>query len=158
MNYKQELEQHYRDVHARLWGKINQPVIPKPPAIQPTGLSPKVVPVPIGGLASGTGLEIPEINTTVLFQDRRDSKALSRERFQRVLNRVSEAYQIDPDRICAKPANKFIITARHHFWWICHRVGKASVLRIGELSGFDHSTVVHGIHKHDERMKLGAQA
>lgn len=47
---------------------------------------------------------------------------------------------------------KHIVAARHEAWWLVWRTTGMSYPRIGAIFRRDHTTIMHGVKKHDAKM------
>jgi hypothetical protein len=159
MSYKTDLEKHYSDVRSRLWGKnrnlniiIKKPEPPKPEP-EPEGLSPQGSVQAIGGVAGPTGLELPSINPSILFDGERSSRNMNSKSYMLIADAVAQAYHIPMEKLLERSRAHSLTVIRQHLWWICQNQYNASPTSIGRAAGYDHSTIIYGIKLHERRLK-----
>ena len=72
-----------------------------------------------------------------------------------IAKEVAEKYGLDSWRLLrAKRRNRHIVAARHEAMYRASKETDRTLVQIGWVLGrFDHTTVIHGIRKHEERMK-----
>lgn len=69
---------------------------------------------------------------------------------------ICETYDVTRDTLIGRRRTRSIAEARHHLMWILRVVLGLSLPRIGSLLERDHTTIIHGVRKHAERMAGGA--
>ena len=71
-----------------------------------------------------------------------------------IVSQVMRKHGLNWAEITSHRRNRKIVAARHEAAWRLSKETRFSLSQIGQrLGGFDHSTVIHAIHKHEERMK-----
>lgn len=69
-----------------------------------------------------------------------------------VLAAVAQCFQVAPGDLRQRTRRPDIVRPRHIAIWIMHRRGGFSLNQIGAFFALDHSTVLHGVAKMDERI------
>lgn len=69
---------------------------------------------------------------------------------QRIVNEIAAAMMLDADEIYSRSRMKPIVLARHLVMTVLYRRG-ASYSRVGTWLGCDHSTVINGVRRFEER-------
>ena len=79
---------------------------------------------------------------------------------------ICMAWRAGIDEICRRHGMTFervmvdskvdkLVHCRHEIWWWLHRLRGTSLPEIGRrFGGFHHTTVLHGVRKHEERMAM----
>lgn len=109
-------------------------------------------------------MEKPHIRLTVcrICQEAIEEELVEKEKHPKtmkdIVDRVSRRYAVTVTEIRGKRKHKGIVAARHEaFWLIRHMLHHLSYPQIGKyFGGRDHSTVMHGVKKHQERVELAA--
>lgn len=68
---------------------------------------------------------------------------------------IAAKYGISVSELSGPRGSPIAAAARQELMWVLHRRGLSSV-RIGQLIGRDHTTVLHGVRRHEERMRRAA--
>jgi hypothetical protein len=131
MSYEQELKSTYAEARSRLWRRPLALVVHKPEIVQ---LPPEPEPEPE-----------PEPQL---------KKETTREK---IIRAVCDKYDVTLDEMRSVARNKNITTARHEcFYRFRHEIKQKgrplSLPEIGKAFCKDHTTVMHGINRHAERL------
>jgi len=127
MSYEQELKFTYAEARSRLWRRPLALVVHKPEIVQ---LPPEPKPQP------------------------QLKKETTREK---IIRAVCDKYDVTLDELRGNGRNKNITTARHEcFYRFRHEIKQMgrplSLPEIGKAFCKDHTTVMHGINRHAERL------
>jgi len=77
-----------------------------------------------------------------------------RPKWQRIALEVGRKHGVKLNELKSARRDRKIVAARHEAFWRCRNETSLSFPQIGKLfGGRDHSTVLHGIKRHEERMK-----
>ena len=131
MSYEQELKSTYAEARSRLWRRPLALAVHKPEVVQlPLEPEPEPEPKP------------------------KRKKETTR---QKIIRTVCDKYDVTMDELRSDARNKNITTARHEcFYRFRHeikRIGRPlTVQEIGKAFNKDHTTVMHGINRHAERL------
>lgn len=131
MSYEQELKSTYAEARSRLWRRpLVAVVVPEPGPLPPKS-EPEPEPQP------------------------KRKKETTR---QKIIRTVCDKYDVTMDELRSDARNKNITTARHEcFYRFRHeikRIGRPlTVQEIGKAFNKDHTTVMHGINRHAERLE-----
>jgi hypothetical protein len=72
---------------------------------------------------------------------------------------VARKHRMPVKDILSSRRSRPIVAARHEVFWRCWKETALSLPQIGRLlGGKDHTTVLHGLRKHEERMKEAENA
>ena len=132
MSYEQELKSTYADARSRLWRRPLALVVHKP---EPEPLPPEPEPEP----------------------DPKPKRKRETTR-EKIIRTVCDKYDVTMDELRSDARNKNITTARHEcFYRFRHEIKKKgrplSLPEIGKAFCKDHTTVMHGINRHAERLE-----
>jgi chromosomal replication initiation ATPase DnaA len=130
MSYEQELKSTYAEARSRLWRRPLALVVHKPEPLPP---EPEHEPEP---------------------QPKR-KKETTREK---IIRAVCDKYDVTMDEMRSAARNKNITDARHEcFYRFRHEIKQKgrplSLPEIGKAFCKDHTTVMHGINRHAERLE-----
>ena len=131
MSYEQELKSTYAEARSRLWRRpLVAVVVPEPEPLLP---KPEPEPEP---------------------QPKR-KKETTREK---IIRAVCDKYDVTLDELRGNGRNKNITTARHEcFYRFRHEIKQMgrplSLTEIGNAFCKDHTTIMHGINRHAERLE-----
>jgi hypothetical protein len=75
-----------------------------------------------------------------------------------VLREVAEKHGINEDVILGKSRVKPVCAARQELMWRMRVERKLTFIQIRDLIGMDHSTVMHGVSRHQQRIDAGVAA
>lgn len=149
-DYERELSTHYAQVRKRL--REGPAPKPKEPVKEPEPAQ-----IPDFVLYVNTGTKI-----RTLIEPKRDFILVvnncpwekietTRRTFQQVLADVSRETDVPAKMILGTRRQKYIMEARRYFW---HRVAcecpHLSIADIGRRSGYDHTSVLHGLKRYAE--------
>ncbi len=77
---------------------------------------------------------------------------------QYILEMVADYYHIDTDDITSKKRNADIVLPRQVFMYLCREMTDVTLAYVATiLDKKDHSTIIHGINKIDEEIKMNTQ-
>lgn len=77
-----------------------------------------------------------------------------RRRWRDILNEVAEKHGLQVSAIKSHTRQKSLIAARFEAYYRIRKETNLSLPEIGmRMGGFDHASVLHGIRKHEERLK-----
>ena len=128
MSYEQELKSTYAEARSRLWRRpLVAVVVPEPGPLPP---EPEPDPKP---------------------KRKRETTR------QKIIQTVCDKYDVTPDELRSDARNKNITDARHEcFYRFRHEIKQMgrplSLPEIGKAFCKDHTTVMHGINRHAERL------
>jgi hypothetical protein len=130
MSYEQELKSTYAEARSRLWRRPLALAVHKPEIVQ---LPPEPEPEP---------------------QPKR-KKETTREK---IIRAVCDKYDVTLDELRSAARNKNITFARHEcFYRFRHEIKQKgrplSLPEIGKAFNKDHTTIMHGINRHAERLE-----
>ena len=162
MSYKQELEQKYAAIKARMYGKniavVNETAIRAAqhalwdtPAYNFDDLE---QPVPIGGVAGPTGVIIPEPVVKSGLTPLVDTK----QTYMNMLYWVAKKHGIDASLIQSDRRYKKLVAARHELWWRVRTELNYSFPKIARLARRDHSSVIYAVQVFSAKMLDSQQA
>lgn len=81
----------------------------------------------------------------------------ARAAFRRIVSEVCEKYQLTPELLLGHRRARAIAWPRQEIMYRASKETAASLPLIGRmLGGRDHTTVIYGIRRHEERMKAQA--
>jgi chromosomal replication initiation ATPase DnaA len=129
MSYEQELKSTYAEARSRLWRRpLVAVVVPEPEPLPP---EPEPEPEP------------------------QLKKETTREK---IIRAICDKYDVTLDEMRSAARNKNITTARHEcFYRFRHEIKQKgrplTVQEIGKAFNKDHTTVMHGINRHAERLE-----
>lgn len=72
-----------------------------------------------------------------------------------VVRAVALECGLDVDDLIGPSRAAEIVRARQKAMWLCHRAGKKKTT-IGRFFNRDHTTVLHGIRRHEERLNAAS--
>jgi hypothetical protein len=160
--YEKELSTHYAQVRKRLRGEPPKRIITIPPRPLP---EPKPQPAPV---ECSEPEKIPDfvlyVNKAplvrtlvyskrdfVVIENEQPQAPVPRKSFTDVLKDVSRETGVPAKMILGTRRQKYIMEARRYFW---HRVAcecpHLSIADIGRRSGYDHTSVLHGLKRYAE--------
>lgn len=167
MSYKQQLQEHYKAVRARLLKNA----IPEKKALpSPT---PEPEELPKAGLVSEKAegeivTEALSVSDSAVIYDTAQALKLANElvnsprlppipglvineagsvRWMRILHAVAAKHQVGVDEILGNSRRRMIVEARFEIFYRLRVDLAFSYTRIGQLMKKDHSTVMHGVSK-----------
>lgn len=80
----------------------------------------------------------------------------SAERWKIIMREVAAEHGLTTNDIRRAGRQNVIVVARNHYCSRCYRETTMSLTQIGHTLGKDHTTVLHGIRKHEQRMRGAA--
>lgn len=76
--------------------------------------------------------------------------------FEELRSEVCAKYAVTPGQLNSHRRPLLFVMARQELYWKAHQESALSLPAIGRLvGGRDHTTILHGIRKHQERMEAG---
>lgn len=72
---------------------------------------------------------------------------------QRVLNAVSARHRLNPLAVRGERRDRKLIVARQECFWLCRERLGFSYPKIARFFHRDHTTILHGCRKHEQRMQ-----
>lgn len=76
----------------------------------------------------------------------------------RIIREVAVEHDMTEGAIIGERRTKEIVVARQHAMWRLAQEQRWSMARIGRvLGGRDHTTVIHGVRRHEQRMREAAE-
>lgn len=76
-------------------------------------------------------------------------------RIREVIEEVAQRHDIPVGLIYAQDRRKAISTVRHEAYYLVHRDFGLSYPEVGRIFDRDHTTILHGVRKHEKRMAEG---
>jgi hypothetical protein len=74
-------------------------------------------------------------------------------------DRIVARYGVSVTELASARRSRDVVRARHHLMWLLRQETHWSLPHIGRfLGGRDHTTVMHGIRRHEARLKAGELA
>lgn len=71
----------------------------------------------------------------------------------RLMGEIAAAYGVTVEQICGPSRKRAVAWPRQELMWVLYKTGRYSMPQIARfIGGRDHTTVLHGIRKHEERM------
>lgn len=71
-----------------------------------------------------------------------------------VIRRVAAEHGLDEYALTGESRRHEVVVARHHAMWECAQRKRWSFSRIGRAFNKDHTTVLNGIFRHEQRMAV----
>lgn len=97
----------------------------------------------------------PEMSVTI--GDDVIAQRQGKPRWRSLVAKVAEKHNLPVTVMLSKSRSRAIILARHETFWTLRRQTTMSLPDIARrMGGYDHTTVLHGIRKHEQRMKEAA--
>ncbi len=116
----------------------------------------------------------PIVKAASVYAERKIKAGLAALKQERIARDVEKALRAPPDvpssmrQIAEEVAEKYefsswkqlrhhrrnrpLVQARHEAWWRCAEEIASTATDIGRFFGFDHSTVLHGIRRHQDSL------
>ncbi len=145
-------EQHERwtEARSRLWPVTSRkklPVLRPPPTPKPRPKSPFTLEHPWQRLFLRPIEEVDEYGNIVI-------EGMFMADWKRITLEVCEKYGVRFNEIISPRRDRAICHARHEAFWRCKNETTMSFPAIGRrFGGRDHTTVLHGVKKHEQRMR-----
>ncbi len=77
----------------------------------------------------------------------------------RIIREVAAEHDLTEGAIVGERRTKEIVAARQHAMWRLAQEQRWSLARIGRvLGGRDHTTIIHGVRRHEQRLREAAKA
>jgi hypothetical protein len=146
--------QHYATIRARLWPVVVPPIVIGPieaAVIYRRRIGPHV---PRQGLLIYSS-PIGPGQTSVYLVSRNPFHTA--ELARRIVDEVATKHGFTPEELFARRRQNALVVARHEVMWRLKREATAwSLPQIGRyLGGMDHTSVLHGVRRHQERLDAG---
>lgn len=151
--YERGLKDRYAAARARLWAKP-KPVetVESAEIVQLPAPKPKLRPSHIRTFRQVSFMGNLESDITGLRIDHSDHRKL-----RLILAAVAFKHGVSVNDLKAKRRDKIAARARHEAMWRVKKKTLFSFPKIGRVfGGRDHTTVLHGVRKHEERMAESA--
>lgn len=75
-----------------------------------------------------------------------------RQKLVRILREVAAKHEMAPGLVRSENCWRAVAVARQEFMWRARKETRFSLPQIGAFIGRDHTTVLHGIRRHEERI------
>jgi hypothetical protein len=152
MTYAAQLSDHYAAARARLFSGQEPPAKPRRYLLPP---QPRPVPVGIPE-AIRRKVRVPKIIRARQNEDRDLLPLPDAEKWKSILAEVCEKHGIDWLDLASDRRSTPIVRARHEAMYRMRHETTMSLPAIGrKMGGRDHTTVLHGVRKHAERLERG---
>lgn len=69
---------------------------------------------------------------------------------------ICRKYGLTMEQMVGAQTARFVSKPRHEAMWLAHRNTKASLPIIGRAFNRDHTSVMHAIKRHEQRLAMGA--
>lgn len=147
MSYKSELEEKYRQIKARMYGK-GLGIVQLDRIKEGREMARFNINVSPYGIAGSTGIVPPQPETkaglTPLIKNGQT--------YVNMLKSVAHRHGVDPEVIQGPSKTKKAISARHELWWLANTTFQYSYSRIAKLANRDHTTVLGAVKNYKNRL------
>jgi hypothetical protein len=142
MQTAQELRSHYRAVRERLWSARPAPRQQQFHPREKTGWK-LIYKWPAGPFHI--------VDMTILDKQREFIKV------RQIVNEVREKHGLTEEQLVSENRQRHLIACRQEIYWRLSRETVWSLSRIGHYMNRDHTTIIWGIRKHEERLRNAAK-
>ena len=168
--------QHYKAVRSRLFAPPKSRVIELPPVEAAPPPPAEVMPPPTANTSKATAKPAPAFKNSIIFEDPTGKPVTryvhpigpgilfyhpvfeKRATVSLILHDVAQASGISVDAILGYQRLVPIVRARHAAMYAIKKELNLSLPRIGTIFHRDHTSVLHGIRRHAERLISGEAA
>jgi chromosomal replication initiation ATPase DnaA len=88
----------------------------------------------------------------------RPKTEISRPRIHEIISEVAKRHGVTPIAIISDRRNTKLVAARHEAMWRARNETTYSLPRIGRAFRRDHTTVLHGVAKHEKRIAANSSS
>ena len=151
-----EIKSHYRAVRRRLWGAaLQQPVVagikppekPQKPVATPVYRRPKKPPKPVATLVYGAPVG-PGMGMAFPIRTQADIA-------RNILAEEAARYRVRVIDVLSERRDRRSVLARHAVCWRLRHETTWSLPHIGRFVRRDHTTAIHAVRRHQQRIDAG---